>query len=549
MAPQVIYNQVLFAIDFAVRYLRVQSMEVPGQSAGESKDSEAGAFELQRVGETNLTHIQAKFHHLLRQNGQTPSGKRRAGNGIGRAGVMILAAAVAGCGNQYRPVVNPVRPTGPSPAPSAYAVVITQPTGADPGIATVLDFSGDTVLAQATIGNFPLDFTLDVSGATAYTIDRDGSLSDIPISSSLQTKLVQTSTLSADAIPINTTAGSGSIYVVDQSSDQVDVLTGTPPGLKQALQFPTGLINLIGRSTAARFYAISQGVGPTVCAKPGTVTVKGSVAALEASTNTVLAPIPVGVCPVYGLESADNLRAFILNRGSGTVTVIDAQKNALDTQFNSTGTLTLPAGPVYAEIYDTTSQLITANYDSNTISVIDVSTDAFDNDSPQFGTIHNVTVGNGPSAVTVLQDGSRAYVANSKDSTISVVNLSSYTVEKTIPLPLNADGTTPHPRMVASTYDYPTGKVYVTSPDSDNLVILRTDTDTVSTALQVQGNLIDVRVTRQNANGSTQINNTSYSPGNGVPCTPGTDVAAAAGVQQTACYLEAQAAARRGAGR
>ena len=61
----------------------------------------------------------------------------------------------------YRPVINPVRPTGPSPAPTAYVVAITQPTGTPAGIATVLDFSGDTVLAQATIGDLPLDFTLD----------------------------------------------------------------------------------------------------------------------------------------------------------------------------------------------------------------------------------------------------------------------------------------------------------------------------------------------------------------------------------------------------
>ncbi len=265
--------------------------------------------------------------------------------------------------------------------------------------------------------------------------------------------------------------------------------------------------------------------------------------ALEASTNTISTTLPVGICPVFGLGSSDNLRAFILNRGSGTVTVIDAQKNTLDNQINPTtglpnSTLTLPAGPVYAELYDATSQLVTANYDSDTISVIDVTTDAFDNDAPTFGTIHNVTVGGGPSSVTVLQDGSRAYVANSKDSTVSVVNLSSYTVEKTITLPLNQDGSTPHPRTIVSTYNYPTGKVYVSSPDSQNLVILRTDTDTVDATLQLQGNLIDTRVTRQNANTTIQVYTNSYSPGNGVPCTPGT-VPTQLSTNPTACQLEA----------
>jgi len=468
---------------------------------------------------------------------------------LGAGGALALLAAVAGCGNMYRPVINPVRPTGPSPAPTAYAVAITQPTGAAAGIATVLDFSGDTVLAQATIGDLPLDFTLDAPGATAYTIDRDGSLSDIPISTSLQTKNVSTSTLTPTAIPINTITGSGVLYVVDQASDQLDVLSGTPPGLKQAIQFPLGLINLVGRSTSTRFYGMSQNVGPAVCATPGAVTTAGVASALEASTSSISATLPVGICPVYGLQSLDGLRTFILNRGSGTVTVIDSQKNTLDNQISPiTGlpnsTLTLPAGPVYAELYDSTDELVTANYDSDTISVIDVTTDSFDNDAPTFGTIHNVTVGHGPSSVTVLQDGSRAYVANSEDSTVSVVSLTSYTVEKTITLPLNPDGTTPHPRTIISTYNYPTGKVYVTSPDSDNLVILRTDTDTVDATLQLQGNLIDTRVTRQNANLSAQTLTNSYSPGNGVPCTPGT-VPTQVGTNPTACQLEANPTLRK----
>jgi YVTN family beta-propeller protein len=513
-------------------------MAVPGRFAGESNDTAAGTAEFSGIGKSGVSKAEISGGRSL----------SRFGTGW-VAGGAVLLGAVAGCGNMNRPVINPVRPTGPSPAPTAYVVAITQPTGAQAGIATVLDFSGDTVLAQATIGDFPLDFTLDSAGATAYTIDRDGSLSDIPISTSLQTKNVATSTLTPTAIPINTITGSGVLYVVDQASDQLDVLSGTPPGLKQAIQFPLGLINLAGRSTSPRFYAISQNVGPTVCANPGEVTTPGVASALEASTNSISATLPVGICPVYGLQSADALRAFILNRGSGTITVIDAQKNTLDNQISPiTGlpnsTLTLPAGPVYAELYDSTDQLVTANYDSNTISFIDVTTDSFDNDAPTFGTIHNVTVGGGPSSVTVLQDGSRAYVANSKDGTVSVVNMSSYTLQKTITLPLNPDGTTPHPRTIVSSYNYPTGKIYVTSPDSDNLVILRTDTDTVDATLQLQGNLIDTRVTRQNANTSVQSLTNSYSPGNGVPCTPGT-VPTQLGTNPTACQLEATGALRK----
>ena len=76
---------------------------------------------------------------------------------------------------------------------------------------------------------------------------------------------------------------------------------------------------------------------------------------------------------------------------------------------------------------------MTANYDSNTISIINVSLDQFGNDSPLFGQAVTVPVGNGPATLTILRDGSRVYVANQKDSTVSVVSLTSYKVLATIP--------------------------------------------------------------------------------------------------------------------
>ena len=134
----------------------------------------------------------------------------------------------------------------------------------------------------------------------------------IPISSSLQTKVVGTSTLNSTAVPINAMVGSGNLYVIDASVNQIDVLTGSPPGLKQSLQFPSGLINLVGREAPQpRLYAISQQVGTpgtaSPCAKPSVVTTTGVASALEASTFSISATLPVGVCPVYGLQSADGL--------------------------------------------------------------------------------------------------------------------------------------------------------------------------------------------------------------------------------------------------
>jgi hypothetical protein len=74
-----------------------------------------------------------------------------------------------------------------------------------------------------------------------------------------------------------------------------------------------------------------------------------------------------------------------------------------------------------------------------------------------------------------------------------------------------------HPRTVVSTQNSSYGKVYVASPDSPYLTIIRTDQDIADTTVLVQGNIVDVRVSTQNGV-SGNFNNVSRSPGFGQPC-------------------------------
>jgi len=263
------------------------------------------------------------------------------------------------------------------------------------------------------------------------------------------------------------------------------------------------------------------------------------------SSDTTDAPITLGKCPVYALLSPDTRRFFVLNRGDDTISVINAQDDTLDDQCppptgcvnqsgqtyfthpilplsttavtvtgvtppNGTAGMTKTAGPVYAEYNSATAQLVVADYDGGTISVIDVSMDEYGNDSPTFGTTFTIPVGNNPASVTVLADGSRAYTANQTDQTVTIVTLSGHTVEKTLPI-------IGHPRTVVSTQNSQYGKVYVASPDSPYITILRTDLDLVDTTILVEGNVVDVRVTTQTGS-SGNSNVVSRIPGFGQPC-------------------------------
>jgi len=470
----------------------------------------------------------------------------------GAAAIAALGAGVVlavGCGNQYRPVITPINPTGPAALPAADVVLISQPgftpvlggtkacsgaTYTDQSIITMINFSGDAIDVQANGGYGPLTFSLEPGGANVYAPNCDGTLTSAQATTtSLLTKFVQNSTLLPGANPTNTIFVNSNLYVTEPGlhgptcavTNCVAQMTGSPEALKQEIPVAPSVINLVGYSTGERLYSISQGnsKGGTQpawgdCANPSAVTVNGEADAIESVTNTVSARLPLGVCPVFGFQTADEQRVFIMNRGSGTVTVINSQLNAIDSAHP---TIKVGAGPVFADYYRTGQVLVTANYDSNTISIIDASLDSFGNDSATFGKVlATIPVGLHPVEVSVLQDGSRVYVANQGDiaagtpGSVSVVSMTNYTVEKTIPL-------TSNPHAIASIYNYPIGKVYVSSQNSPYLTVIRTDTDVVSATPEMQGNIVEMRVNAQypsqSSPGARNYQTESRSVGSGAP--------------------------------
>jgi YVTN family beta-propeller protein len=470
-----------------------------------------------------------------------------------QAGTVLAAAAlVAGCGNTYRQAIIPINATGPAAQPTSYAVAVSAPSATTSGIATIIDYSGDSIMASAAIGPGPTSFTLDANGVTGYTINSDHTLTEFPVSSSLQEKQVLSSTLPPLAQPLNLYSPTTGLWATDLYGNYLDIFVGSPLNFLNSVPVaPTPVMAMGSGSSYLRYFILSQNlVAPTTgveCNTSPATQPAGVVTGIELSSYSSDPPIPVGKCPVFAVESSDNKRLFVLNRGDDTISVISIQNDTLDTCTpflnqagqpvtchptlplsltavnalnaitpgsgnppNGTAGMTQTAGPVYAEYNSATNQLVVANYDGNSISVIDVSLDEYGNDSPTFGTTFTIPVGNNPASVTVLYDGSRAYTANQTDQTVTIVNLSAHTVEKKLPV-------SGHPRTVVSTQNSTQGKVYVASPDSDVLTLIRTDQDIVDTTLLLQGNVVDVRVSTQNGTGGNN-NNVSRIPGYGQPC-------------------------------
>ena len=414
-----------------------------------------------------------------------------------------------GCGNTYRPVVSSINPVGPAGQPTKYAIAISNPGAPNPGLITMVDVSGDSILVNANLGVNPYYFQVDVGGYTGYTLNGDGTLNSFSISTSLLTSNVLQSTLLAGASPVSLINQGSYIYVAEPGRNAIAEMQGTPPALKQEIPTGAGTVYTISINGAPRVYALSQLGGVTA----------GIATPIETSTNTPDAAIPVGIQPIYGLMTADGRRVFVLNKGSNSVTVINAQTNALDT------TPTIPVGtaPVWADFAPSLNELFVLNQGNGTtpgsVSIISIplcnpSTVVTDPacsatnpvDANGFGTvIATVPVGINPVMIAVLQDGSQAYVANSGNGTtqgsVSVINLTTNSVVAT--LPAQTAGTTEldsvihgHPNWIAATTGTPTGKVYVTAPDSNDLTIIRTDINTVTSHLSLQGAGVAVRVTQ-----------------------------------------------------
>jgi YVTN family beta-propeller protein len=446
-----------------------------------------------------------------------------------------LLTSIIGCGNNYRPVISAINPVGPAAQPEKTAVVISSNGPTVPGLITFVDFAGDTVLiTTSTVGANPQYLVLNSTGTSGYTLNGDKTLTSFPITTTLLQSNLQQATLLPGANPVSIFPEGTFTYVADAGLSAISefiVSTGTNTSalsLQQNLSINPGFtpIYTVGVAGAPRAYALSQPVGGG----------NGQASTIEVTSNTIdPAPIPVGVSPVYGVMTADARRAFIMNEGSNNITVINSQTNALDTP-NQTITDPAAVAPLWADFAPSRNEIVVANKgngtDQGSVSIIDIplcSANALPTnpncdlnnpvDGVDFGTVlANVKVGINPVMVYVLQDStdSRAYVVNQGDltrpcsapsttdplgnCTVSVIDLTSNTVTATIPIPTNPNSVAGevangHPNYIAVTSGSPTGKVYVTSPESINMTVIRTDTDVVDTTVPLQGFGVSVRVT------------------------------------------------------
>ena len=305
----------------------------------------------------------------------------------------IYLVLLAGCGDTFRPTIVPLPGVSGDPSSLSQAVVLSTNPSGRPGSDTHIDASGDTNVGIVAVGTNPV-FLAKIGSTRALAINGDETLTFylalLPTSTGINT-ITQppgsTNAISAAA------SSNGNMYIANSGADSVTVVPGSQNVATGNVTVGTQPVSIASNASSNKAYVVNRG--------------SNNVTVINAVDSTVATTIPVGLSPIWAVVSTDGLLAFVVNQGSGTVTVIDT---ILDQVAGPP--ITVGSSPNYA-VYDSKlKRLYVNNSGSNSISVIKA--DLYDPANSIFPTLLQtipLSAGPLPTALTVLADGTRAYVA------------------------------------------------------------------------------------------------------------------------------------------
>ncbi len=369
-----------------------------------------------------------------------------------------------GCGDQYRPIANPIVSPGGQPQNTYSAYVLNyNPTGF--GSTTLVDVSGDTNLqVQATgYGSVYEAFQGSVSGAI-FVANRDSdSVSEFSL---IGTATVTNVALAPGSRPVAMAGtASTSIYTANSGTNSFCPYTGS--------------VSLISTSSLVATNTTCVGVNPVaIVQQPSGGYVY--VANLGDNSISVYNPVSISITttltqasglhqnPVAMVSSSDGLYIYVVSQGNGStpgwVDIINTTTNTIG------GSVQVGVGPTSIYLDTFLNRLYVANTGGNSVTVLDASDVAL-GVTPPIPTLATVAVGSRPVSVAALPNGLSFYVANSGSNNVSVVSSSSFSVVGTVPV-----GNTP----VFIATEPSSTKVYTANSGSGNVSIIQTSNNTVA---------------------------------------------------------------------
>lgn len=372
-----------------------------------------------------------------------------------------------GCGDQYRPVANPIISPGGQPQSTHFAWVLNfNPSSNNSGTTTQIDVSGNTNTAVNTMG----------LGSVAEAFPTN-SLALFVANSGNDTVSEYLPTLAGPVTTINLLPGSHPVTLGSAQNTAMYVINS---GMNSACP-STGSISTIKTSTLAVTNTTCVGHNPIALAQAppgGYVYVinqgDSSVSVFNPAGPSIVGTITssngLGQNPISVTASLDGNWIFVVTQGDGI------NPGALDI-ITSTGTtvaasVPLGVGPTFSLLDPNLNRLYVVNTGGNTVSVFDASNVNLSN-SPPINLLGTSAVGSMPIGLTPLANGSLFYVLNSGSNDVTVVSANSFSPLTTVTLPAGAD-----PVYIAS--EPTSSKVYVADKGLSQTTIIQTSNNTIT---------------------------------------------------------------------
>ena len=391
-----------------------------------------------------------------------------------RSGFLVFVAFILsfelGCGDQYRPVANPVLGPGGQPQSTHYAYVLNF-NAAGNGSTSQMDVSGDTLTQVQSQGpGSVFEALLPPNNVRLFVANSAGD--------SVSTF---TPTLGNALTTINLLSGSHPVALAATQSATMYVLNQGP----NSMCLNSGSVSAINISTSAVTATTCVGVNPTQLVQAAN---GGQLYIINQGDNSISVISPNGLVagtPITGLDlnlvylvaSSDGNYIFAIARGDGKT------PGALDiiSTFSSTQAARMPLGvsPDFATLDPNLNRLYVTNAGDGTVDVLDTS-NVNVTASPPIPSLANPPVsigtGSGPVGVTPLANGKLFYVANAGNNTVSVVSATSFQVLMTIALPAGSN-----PVWIAS--DPTSTKVFVANQGTSSTAIIQTVNNAIASSV------------------------------------------------------------------
>jgi DNA-binding beta-propeller fold protein YncE len=377
-----------------------------------------------------------------------------------RTGGVFLAVFILllelGCGDQYRPVANPVIGPGGQPQTTHYAYVVnSNPAGS--GSTTQINVSGDSVTQIQTTGpgsNYEA-FPNNSPGALFVTNGGNDSVSEFQVG---ETGVVTTINLLPGSRPVAIASTQiGFMYVLNSgpnsvcpSSGSISTISTATLAVSSTACVGVNPIAMVQAAGGGRIFVINQGDNSVWAYDPPSQAIVGKFTMANG----------LGLNPVFLTSSADGAFIFVVTAGDGV------SPGALNIIWTSSYAVipSVPLGvkPTFAFFDPTLVRLYVTNGGSNTVSIFDASNINFNN-SPAIPLLGTTAVGTNPVSVTALPDGTRFFVANAGSNNVTDASATSFAVLNTIPLPAGSN-----PVWIAS--EPTSSKIYVANQSTTSVI-------------------------------------------------------------------------------